>query len=219
MINKLKTAVRQSKLYNKLVFIKNLRGKIFDIKHNIETVSDVELGDLKIDSENVKFGAKYAGSDPKATKELFENFKINHEDFVFVDLGSGKGRVLFIASDYPYKKIIGVEFAEELHETARKNIKKFRSKTRRCDDIQAVCADATKFEIPAEPLVFFLFNPFGVKVLKEILHNIENSLETSPREIYIFYFAPFHRQIFDESEFFEEFDSSDWHILYKNSAS
>ena len=217
MMDKLKTAIRQSRLYNKLVFIKNLRGKIFDLKHNVETVSDVELSDLKIDSENVKFGAKYAGSDPKATKELFADFKINYKDFVFVDLGSGKGRVLFIASDYPYKKIIGVEFAEELNETAQKNIKKFNSKTRKCDDIEAIYADVTKFEIPDEPLVFFLFNPFGVKVLKEILQNIEKSLQNSPREIYIFYLAPFHRQIFDESEFFAEFDSSDWHILYKNS--
>jgi SAM-dependent methyltransferase len=217
MLNKLKTVIRKSRLYNKLVFIKNLRGKLFDLKHNVDTASEVELGDLRIDSENVKYGAKYMGSDPKAITELFGSFKIKHEDFVFVDLGSGKGRVLFVASTHPYKKIIGVEFAEDLHEIAQKNIKNYRSKDQKCKDIESICIDAAKFKIPDEPLVFYLFNPFSEKVISEVLKNIEISLEKHPREIYIFYLAFFHRQIFDESIFFETIESSDWHILYKSS--
>ena len=43
-------------------------------------------------------------------------------DFTFIDLGCGKGRVLLMASDYPFKKIIGVEFMPELHRAAQKNI-------------------------------------------------------------------------------------------------
>ena len=43
-------------------------------------------------------------------------------DFTFIDLGSGKGRVLLMASDYPFKKIIGVEFMPELHRAAQENI-------------------------------------------------------------------------------------------------
>ncbi len=30
-------------------------------------------------------------------------------DFVFIDLGSGKGRTLLMASDYPFRRIVGVE--------------------------------------------------------------------------------------------------------------
>ena len=216
MLNKIKTLVRQSRLYNKLVFIKQLRGKLFDLRHNIDTASEADLGDLKIESENIQYGAKYMGSDPKAIRELFDNFKIDHEKFVFIDLGSGKGRVLFVASDYPYKKIIGVEFAEDLNDIAQKNIKNYRSKNQKCKNIESICLDAAKFEIPEEPLVFYLFNPFSEKVLTQVLKNIETSLEKNPREIYIMYLAFFHRQIFDESEFFKETESSDWHILYKS---
>jgi hypothetical protein len=32
------------------------------------------------------------------------------QEFNFIDLGSGKGRVLLMAADYPFKRIIGVEF-------------------------------------------------------------------------------------------------------------
>ncbi len=44
------------------------------------------------------------------------------QDFTFIDLGSGKGRVLLMASEYPFQKIIGVEFMPELHRAAQKNI-------------------------------------------------------------------------------------------------
>ena len=44
-------------------------------------------------------------------------------DDVFIDLGSGKGRmVLAAAARYPFKRVIGVELAEQLHEVARANV-------------------------------------------------------------------------------------------------
>jgi hypothetical protein len=47
------------------------------------------------------------------------------QDFTFIDLGSGKGRVLLMASDYPFKRIIGVEFMPELQRVAQENIRKY----------------------------------------------------------------------------------------------
>jgi hypothetical protein len=40
---------------------------------------------------------------------LRERAGINFSEFVFVDLGSGKGRTLLMASDYPFRRIAGVE--------------------------------------------------------------------------------------------------------------
>ena len=216
MLKDLKKTLHKSRIYNKLVFLKVLRGKIYDIRHNVNTLSKASLEELTIESENLKHGVEYAASDPRTIKKIFNEFNIRHEDFVFVDLGSGKGRVLFLASDYPYKKIIGVEFAAELDATAKKNIKNYRSKNQKCKNIEAIHLDAAKFQIPEDPVVFFICNPFGEKVLSQVLKNIENSLENSPREIYIFYLVTFHRHILDKSEKFKEIESSDWHILYKS---
>jgi hypothetical protein len=47
------------------------------------------------------------------------------QDFTFIDLGSGKGRALLMASAYPFKRIIGVEFMPELHRVAQENIRKY----------------------------------------------------------------------------------------------
>jgi hypothetical protein len=35
-------------------------------------------------------------------------------DFTFVDIGSGKGSILFYACRYDFRRVLGVEFAENL---------------------------------------------------------------------------------------------------------
>ena len=43
----------------------------------------------------------------------------------FVDYGAGKGRVMLLASQYPFTQVGGIEFAEELHDNATMNIAQF----------------------------------------------------------------------------------------------
>jgi hypothetical protein len=40
----------------------------------------------------------------------------DYAQYTFVDVGSGKGRMLFVAAEYRFRKVIGVEFATDLHE-------------------------------------------------------------------------------------------------------
>jgi hypothetical protein len=46
-------------------------------------------------------------------RETLAALPIAYDKFAFVDCGSGKGRTLLIASEFPFKFIIGVEFAAE----------------------------------------------------------------------------------------------------------
>ncbi len=50
---------------------------------------------------------------------------IDYRQFVFVDFGFGKGTALLLATEFPFKRIIGVEFSPELHRIAEENIKRF----------------------------------------------------------------------------------------------
>src|SRR5437763_11062946 len=43
-------------------------------------------------------------------------------DDVFVDFGSGKGRVVYQAGRLPFRRVIGVEVSEELNRIARRNL-------------------------------------------------------------------------------------------------
>ena len=109
----------------------------------------------------------------------------DYSQYTFIDVGSGKGRVLFVAAEYPFRKVIGVEFSNALHDDAVANLKRYKHPARRCADIEAVHADARDFEFPDDNLVIYLFNPFGPEVMERMLANLERSLERHPRHVIV----------------------------------
>ena len=113
--------------------------------------------------------------------------EIEHEDFVFVDLGAGKGRTLLLASDFPFKRVIGVELFERYCAIARHNVRTYRSPAQRCTAIDIVCSDASTYELPPENTVFYFFDPFERPVLARVVENIVQSLRSRPRKVAIVY--------------------------------
>ena len=217
MLGLIKEKIRKTKAYDYFgnqLFIR--RAEAFDRKHNVETAREVRLHELEIDSPNVKHGVFYAGTDPKSFRGIWDHLKIKLEDFVFIDLGSGKGRALLMASELPFKKIIGVEFSSELNTIACKNILNFKNAEQKCRDIEAVCQDATLFVPPFEPCIFYVFNAFHAGIVAEVLKNLEKSFNENPREIYFIYANPVHLDVLQENRFFEEFYSDIWYSIYKN---
>lgn len=106
---------------------------------------------------------------------------------VFVDVGCGKGRVVFQAARlYPFKRVIGVDLAPELIEIAQSNIDKTRDRLR-CNDVELVAADVTEWEVPDDVTVVFLHNPFGGAVFQSFLDHLDESLERNPRDLLIIY--------------------------------
>src|ERR1039458_6395247 len=73
----------------------------FDVIHGVETSTRVHPTDLTIDSPNWICAGGYWPTPPKIFEEALSAFSIRYEDFIFIDFGSGKGRVLLLASDYP----------------------------------------------------------------------------------------------------------------------
>ena len=199
-----------------LVLHRVLRRAYFWVEHNvdvmfdrlagIETVSRAHLDELTIDSDNTDFGDDeeiYVAVPVLALKAMDRVLPDEVDDLVFVDLGSGKGRVLVYASGRWFHRIIGVEFAAELHSVASENIERGRHPRQRCADIEVVHGDAVEFEIPDDPCVFFLFNPFERPVLEQVVDNIRVSFERNPRPMYVLYHNPVFAKAFDEIDLFE----------------
>jgi hypothetical protein len=109
------------------------------------------------------------------------------QEFNFIDLGSGKGRVLLMASDYPFNRIIGVEFMPDLARSSQKNVASYSNDRQRCRQIETLCMDARNFQFPDGPLVVYLFNPFSESTFALILENLRRSIEGSARPVYIAY--------------------------------
>jgi SAM-dependent methyltransferase len=105
--------------------------------------------------------------------------------YTFIDLGSGKGRMLFVAAEFAFRRVVGVEFSSELHRLAQENLKSYCHRGRRCGDIKAVLADAAEFEFPGDQLVLYLFNPFGPEAMGRMLANLESSLRERPRHVVV----------------------------------
>ena len=136
------------------------------------------------------FHSPYQPTEPALFQEMMASLPIEFDGFTFVDLGSGKGRTLLMASEYLFRKIVGVELVAELHRAAEQNIREYRSPTQRCAQMEAVCTDACEFVFPDTPLVLYLFNPLPEAGLRRVIRNLEQSLEKSPRPVWIVYHNP-----------------------------
>jgi len=149
------------------------------------------------------FHSAYQPTDPTAFQEMMSALEqytgTDFRGFTFIDLGSGKGRTLLMASDYPFERILGVELLPSLHQIALQNVAKYQCDSQRCFAIESVCADATEFNFPEEPLVLFLFNPLPDTGLRRVLGNLEHSLKMHPRPAYVLYHNPLLDHVMAES--------------------
>jgi SAM-dependent methyltransferase len=187
----------------------------FDELYDVETSSHASLIDLEIDSKHVAFGSKYGPVTPGRFKAAIDSLRIQHNRFVFIDLGSGKGRALLLAAELPFKKIVGVEFSSQLHKIALRNINRFTG-PKQCQDIRAVLTDAAEFEFPNEPLVIFLYNPFVGEVMVRVLQNLERSLRDCPREAFLLYVNPTMYRTFENSSYLKEIVAHPLHRVYES---
>lgn len=135
-------------------------------------------------------------------------------DFTFVDLGSGKGRTLLMASDYPFRRIVGVELLPALNQAAQENLSKYQSESQKCFVIESICADATEFPFPAEPTLLFLFNPFPESGLRRVIANLEQSLRAHPRKVYVLYHNPLLQHVVSESAGLEKIGGTHQFAVY-----
>jgi SAM-dependent methyltransferase len=140
---------------------------------------------------------------------------VDFTDYAFIDLGSGKGRALFLAAMYPFDRVIGVEVQEQLHRIAEDNIARFGIPGQQCHDVQSVCQDAREYEFPSTPIVLYLFNPFPNYVMERVITNLERSLRENPRQIYVIYNAPWEKEVLDRAGFLECFAETSQYVLYK----
>jgi len=165
------------------------KGKEFDQKYSVDTAVIIDPSQYKIKSKNWIYASRYEGIPPDKYELILSELEIKYSDFTFIDIGAGKGRAMLIASKFPFKKIIGVEFCKELVEIAESNIKIFPKEEIKCVNISIHCLDAVEFEFPNTPLFLFLFNPFEIKVMEKFIHNLEMSYEQSPRRIIVIYIS------------------------------
>jgi hypothetical protein len=136
----------------------------------------------------------------------------------FVDLGAGRGRELILAAKMGFHRVIGVELDHRLASDAERNISRWSSRRqaqRQGEEIRVIRADAADFEWPQGPLLVSLFNPFGAQTLRRVLARPSAQPRTVGEEVFLAYFNPVHRHVFEEFPSFVLHDRGvDW-ALYR----
>jgi tRNA G46 methylase TrmB len=140
--------------------------------------------DYRVDTSSATVGRKdrlagmflspYQPTEPSLFHEMMQSLDIDLSTFTFIDLGSGKGRTLLMAAEYPFNQVIGVELLPSLHIIAAENISKHRTEASKCTLVQSLCQDARQFVFPPDPIVLYLFNPLPQAGLIEVRRNLEN---------------------------------------------
>ena len=189
--------------------------KAFDELYDVDTGGIIPLSELAIESDNWVYGVHYEAVSPSLDfDELFDGLDIRYEASVFVDLGCGKGRALLLAASLPFRRVVGVEFSGDLARVASRNLARWPSDKRRCSDASVIHLDASKYEFPPEPMVVFMYNPFGPEVMAKVLSNLRVAWGRYGQRVVVVYFTPKHSSLLDEAGFLERAKQGPGFVIY-----
>jgi SAM-dependent methyltransferase len=167
------------------------RAHWFDWRHHVKTCGDDDLRQVTVVGENVSHAIAYIPTTPRAGRHILRNLPVTDvSSYTFIDIGSGKGRMLLLAAELPFRRVIGIEFASDLHALAQRNVKTYRNSNQACFQIEPVHMDATQYEFPLEPLLIYLFYPFDQVVMGPVMQNLDRSLAEHPRDVILVYHNP-----------------------------
>lgn len=166
------------------------------------TKDPVPLKGLTIRGPNRAHGHDYKPSPCSLFEWTMGAIDYDFSRLTFVDYGAGKGRVLLLASQYPFAAVGGIEFAEELHDDAVMNIAQFPRSRMKCRNVECVLDDATAIGPPEGESVNYFFNPFSREAFAEVLHNLVVSYRQRPRRLYLILVDPIATDLVDQSGVF-----------------
>ena len=193
----------------------------YDRKMGVQTSRLVAATDLGIDPSKLGgvatgaiSGSAYGPSPAWALPVVLKELNIRYADYNFVDLGSGMGRVVLMAAEFPFARVVGVEFSEQLHEIAKDNLARSFSR-RRAGSVELLLQDAREYTPPPGNCIIYMSNPFRENVMRTVLDNLRRFFGTQPAQLYVVYFVPVLAELLDASSFLVKLKADRSYAIYK----
>lgn len=155
---------------------------VFERRYGIETAREVPLEELGLVHPD---RVHYRPSEWRTLRRILSPSEVGPND-VFVDFGSGMGRILLEAAEYPFARVIGVELSEELNEIALRNVERRRARLR-CRHVEVVTEDVVDYPVPDDLTIAFFANPFKGETFSAVIDNLISSFDRRPRDLRIIY--------------------------------
>ncbi|WP_020672711.1 class I SAM-dependent methyltransferase [Amycolatopsis nigrescens] len=163
---------------------------MYERRYGVRTAELIELDELGIAQEGRGY---YVAASWRILRRVLSRREIGPRD-VFIDFGSGMGRMVLEAARFPFGKVIGVELSGRLHEIARQNVAGTRQRLR-CRDVELVQADVLDYDLPDDVTVVFFNNPFQGEVFGAVTAKLIESVDRNPRRLKVIYYNPVEEEL------------------------
>lgn len=118
----------------------------------------------------------------------------------FYDLGCGMGRALVIASEFPFRSLVGIDLSRRLCAIAIQNAAAVRRIDPKRRPIDVVQGDAGEAQLPEGDIVAFIYHSFGRATLARVIKRLEGAARE--HAVTVVYENPVHGDMFDASPVF-----------------
>ncbi|HTE28238.1 class I SAM-dependent methyltransferase [Flavitalea sp.] len=169
-------------------------------KYGIDTTGTEPLWQYDIDEEDLADAEAYQPASYYILEKLLDSLPAESKSGRIYDFGCGKGRALAVAMAYGFKKLTGIEIIYELAKDAESNI--LNCKFYKQDvSFTIVNNRAQDMTITDDAKVFLFFNPFKENLMAEVIDNIMESYQRSPRKIFVVYINDVYKDLFFDKNF------------------
>jgi SAM-dependent methyltransferase len=198
--------------------IARARDRAFDLWYGIDSAGDASLDGLTPVGAHAADATYYGAGDPVVLRRALSSLHLDFPRYTFIDLGSGKGRIVLIAAGLPFRRVVGVEFVKEFHEIALANFRRWPASKVKCGKVTLKCEDAATFDFPPDPVVVYLFNPFGGRLMTQVMANLAASRRERPRDIVLLYVNPKQEWVVLETPGIHLLERGKYHSAYRLAA-
>lgn len=180
------------------------RGHPFDRRFGVDTLGIVAADQI---TEHKHLAAQilyYIGSQPSIVRRALATLGVV-EDYTLLDFGCGKGRAAIVASEFPFRQVIGVELSPVLAAKAQANVAIIAKKFPERPGIAIFNANVLEVALPSGKLAIFAYNPFGAEILTGVVKRLEAALAADTPHIFFVYVNSKHADVLDASPAFQRF--------------
>jgi len=182
----------------------------FDKRYGLDTSGYVSKRDLVTGHPHDAYLTGYSAVAPSVFRIMCRRWidtlaaRGRVQAFSFVDVGAGKGRALLLASELPFRKVIGVELSKELAHIAAWNIARWKRERRVRTTMRVIHQDILDFRWPRTPLLVYLYNPFEREMIELLIERLRWAANAGSRCVDVLYLNPVFGHLFTRSGSFRE---------------
>jgi SAM-dependent methyltransferase len=175
-----------------------------DLAYGIDTAkspADKVKSGSSADAYNVGYGPSGISIARKAIEAVPEL-----DWATFVDFGCGKGRILALATEYPFAKVVGLELSPSLCAEARAVAAAVAARHPQRTPIEIVEGDGLAYALPSGRIVMYLYHPAYQGLLQRLAKSLVQHQTADPaNKVFIIYYNPAAAAAFDKTRGLKRF--------------